>query len=83
MTNVSIMTFNILSILPILILSGFGMIVLLVDVLSSRRLGEKNLLAYISLIGIILAAIFARSPAGTTLFSFNESFAIDNYSLFF
>lgn len=83
MTNVSIMTFNILSILPILILSGFGMIVLLIDVLSSRRLGEKNLLAYISLIGIILAAIFARSPAGTTLFSFNESFTIDNYSLFF
>src|SRR5574337_1137617 len=83
MTNVSIMTFNILSILPILILAGFGMIVLLMDVLSSRRLGEKNLLAYVSLIGIVVAAIFARNPTGTTLFSFNETFTIDNYSLFF
>ncbi|GAB63624.1 NADH dehydrogenase I subunit N [Candidatus Jettenia caeni] len=77
------MTFNILSILPILTLAGFGMIVLLVDILSSRKLGEKNLLAYLSLMGIIVAAILARNSAGTTLFSFNESFAIDNYSLFF
>ncbi|KAA0249381.1 MAG: NADH-quinone oxidoreductase subunit N [Candidatus Jettenia sp.] len=83
MANVSIMTFNILSILPILTLAGFGMIVLLVDILSSRKLGEKNLLAYLSLMGIIVAAILARNSAGTTLFSFNESFAIDNYSLFF
>ncbi|GIL18981.1 MAG: NADH-quinone oxidoreductase subunit N [Candidatus Jettenia caeni] len=59
------------------------MIVLLVDILSSRKLGEKNLLAYLSLMGIIVAAILARNSAGTTLFSFNESFAIDNYSLFF
>lgn len=83
MANVSIMTFNILSILPILTLAGFGMIVLIVDILSSRKLGEKNLLAYLSLMGIIVAAILARNSAGTTLFSFNESFAIDNYSLFF
>lgn len=83
MTNVSIMTFNVLSILPILILAGFAMIVLLVDVLSSRRLGEKNLLAYLSLMGIVTAAIFARNPTGTTLFSFHETFTIDNYSLFF
>jgi NADH-quinone oxidoreductase subunit N len=77
------MTFNILSILPILILAGFGMVVLLLDVLSSRRLGEKSLLAYVSLIGIVTATIFARNPTRTTLFSFNESFTIDNYSLFF
>lgn len=83
MTPVSIMTFNILSILPILILSGFGMIVLFVDIFSSRRWGEKNLLAYVSLLGVVLAAIFGRSPTGTTLFFFNETFTIDNYSLFF
>lgn len=59
------------------------MIVLLVDIVSSRKLGEKNLLAYLSLMGIIVAAILARNSTGTTLFSFNESFAIDNYSLFF
>lgn len=83
MATASIMTFNILSILPILILSGFGMIVLFVDIFSSRRWREKNLLAYVSLLGVILAAIFARSSTGTTLFSFNETFTIDNYSLFF
>ncbi|KAB2832194.1 MAG: NADH-quinone oxidoreductase subunit N, partial [Candidatus Brocadia sp.] len=77
------MTFNILSVLPILILSGFGMIVLFVDIFSSRRWGEKNLLAYVSLLGIVLAAIFGRSSTGTALFSFNETFTIDNYSLFF
>jgi len=77
------MTFNILSILPILILAGFGMIVLVTDILSSRKFGDKNYLAYISLLGIIIAAISSRNSVGTTLFSFSESFAIDNYSLFF
>ena|SRR3989338_1385665 len=83
MVNVSIMTFNILSILPILVLAGFGMIVLLVDVLSSRKLGGKNSLAYISLIGIITAAILTKNSTSTTLFSFSETIIIDNYSLFF
>jgi len=83
MTNASVMTFNILSILPILVLSGFGMIVLVTDLVSSRKLGDKNYLAYISLLGIIIAAILSRNSVGTTLFSFSESFAIDNYSLFF
>lgn len=83
MTNVSIMTFNILSILPILVLAGFGMLVLVVDVMSARKLGEKNLLAYLSLAGIVIAAILSRNSTATTLFSFNETFTIDNYSLFF
>lgn len=83
MVNTSIMTFNILSILPILTLAGFGIIVLLVDLLSPRRPGDKNFLAYISLIGIVVAAILTRNSTGTALFSFNDSFAIDNYSLFF
>lgn len=83
MVNTSIMTFNILSILPILVLAGFGMLVLLVDVMSARKLGEKNLLAYLSLAGIVIAAIVSRNSTATTLFSFNETFTIDNYSLFF
>ena len=83
MTNVSIMTFNILSILPILVLAVFGMLVLVVDVMSARKLGEKNLLAYLSLAGIVIAAILSRNSTATTLFSFNETFTIDNYSLFF
>ena len=73
MTNVSIMTFNILSILPILILAGFGMIVLVTDLVSSRKLEDKNYLAYISLLGIVIAAISSRNSVGTTLFSFSES----------
>ena len=77
------MTFNILSILPILILAGFGMIVLVTDLVSSRKLGDKNYLAYISLLGIVVAAISSRSHVATTLFSFNETFTIDNYALFF
>ncbi len=77
------MTFNILNILPILVLAGFGMIVLVTDVLSSRKWVNRNILAYISLIGIIIAAVLTRSSTGTTLFSFNESFVTDNYSLFF
>lgn len=83
MTNASVMTFNILSILPILILAGFGMIVLVTDLVSSRKLGDKNYLAYISLLGIVVAAISSRSHVATTLFSFNETFTIDNYALFF
>ncbi|MEK6621111.1 MAG: NADH-quinone oxidoreductase subunit N, partial [Planctomycetota bacterium] len=77
------MTFNILSILPILVLAGFGMLVLLIDVMSARKLGEKNLLAYLSLAGIVIAAIVSRNSTATTLFSFNDTFTIDNYALFF
>ena len=75
MANVSITTFNILSILPILVLAGFGMIVLVTDLVSSRKLGDKNYLAYISLLGIVIAAISSRNSVRTTLFSFSESFA--------
>jgi len=57
MPGISIMTFNILSILPVLVLAGFGMIVLMMDVFSSRKMGEKNFLAYLSLIGVVIAAI--------------------------
>ncbi|TVL96141.1 MAG: NADH-quinone oxidoreductase subunit N, partial [Candidatus Kuenenia stuttgartiensis] len=77
------MTFNILSILPVLVLAGFGMIVLMMDVFSSRKMGEKNFLAYLSLIGVVIAAIVSRSFTGTTLFSFYGVYTIDNYALFF
>ncbi|MCF6157000.1 MAG: NADH-quinone oxidoreductase subunit N [wastewater metagenome] len=77
------MTFNILSVLPILVLAGFGMIVLFVDILFSKRLGDKNILAYLSLAGIIIAAIVSRGTTPIALYSFNETFVIDNYSLFF
>ncbi|MBM4053803.1 MAG: NADH-quinone oxidoreductase subunit N [Planctomycetes bacterium] len=77
------MTFNILSILPVLVLAGFGMIVLMVDIISSRKMGEKNFLAYLSLIGVAVAALVSRNFAGTTLFSFYGAYTIDNYSIFF
>ncbi len=83
MPGISIMTFNILSILPVLVLAGFGMIVLMMDVFSSRKMGEKNFLAYLSLIGVVIAAIVSRSFTGTTLFSFYGVYTIDNYALFF
>lgn len=83
MPGISIMTFNILSILPVLVLAGFGMIVLMVDIFSSRKMGEKNFLAYLSLIGVVIAAFVSRSFTGTTLFSFYGVYTIDNYALFF
>lgn len=77
------MLFNIQSILPILVLAGFGMIVLLTDVLSLSKTEDKNILAYLSIMGVVIAGYFTRSAAPTALFSFQESFSIDNYALFF
>lgn len=83
MVNASVMTFNILSILPILTLAGFAMIVLLIDVLSSRRLSDKNILAYLALAGVVIAAFLSRNVTSTALYSFDETFIVDNFSLFF
>jgi NADH-quinone oxidoreductase subunit N len=67
---------------PELILSAFGLLVLLIDVFSPRE-GKKGYLGGFSLIGVILAFIFAFSQSGFVKTGFGGMFAADGYALFF
>lgn len=67
---------------PELIMTGFGLLVLLVDVFS-RKGGKKDYLGVFSLIGVILAFFYTLPQIGTATYGFGNMFASDGYALFF
>jgi NADH-quinone oxidoreductase subunit N len=73
--------FDIKSIAPIIIMTITGIVVLMADVFFKRALKDK--LAYLSLIGIVIAGVVTFTQIGTTVYSFSDTFVVDNYSLFF
>jgi len=73
--------FDIKSITPILIITICGIVVLMADVFFKKVMRDK--LAYLSLIGIILAGIVTFTQAGNPVYSFSDTFVVDNYSVFF
>jgi len=73
--------FDIKSITPILIVTICGIVVLMADVFFKKVMRDK--LAYLSLIGIILAGIVTFTQIGNPVYSFSGTFVVDNYSIFF
>ena len=73
--------FDIKSIAPIIIMTISGIVVLMADVFFKRALKDK--LAYLSLIGIIIAGVVTFTQIGPTVYSFSDTFVVDNYSVFF
>lgn len=69
---------------PILILSFFGMLVLLWDSVI-RPHGPKEHLAYLSLAGVILALMLCLRLLGEDIYgsSFGDMLVLDHYALFF
>ncbi|MBI2877628.1 MAG: NADH-quinone oxidoreductase subunit N, partial [Candidatus Tectomicrobia bacterium] len=69
---------------PVLILSLFGMLVLLWDAVI-RPHGPKEHLAYLSLTGVILALLLCLRLLGEDLYgtSFGDMLVLDRYALFF
>ena len=67
---------------PEIIISAFGFLVLLVDVFS-HRVGRKNHLGIISLIGIVIAFFYTLPQIGSVKSGFEGMFISDGYALFF
>lgn len=79
--EITIPPFDIKSIAPIIIMTISGIVVLMADVFFKRALKDK--LAYLSLIGIIIAGVVTFTQIGPTVYSFSDTFVVDNYSVFF
>ena len=67
---------------PEMIIAGFGLLVLLFDVFSSKR-SRKGYLGGLSLIGVVLAFFYTLPQMGTVKSGFGDMFISDGYALFF
>jgi NADH-quinone oxidoreductase subunit N len=71
---------DLIALAPVLVLSFFAMMVLMVDLFGSR---SKTLLVFISLIGLLMTTISAFAKSPIPAYSFNDSYIVDHLSLFF
>ncbi|MGR3220487.1 MAG: NADH-quinone oxidoreductase subunit N [Candidatus Anammoxibacter sp.] len=69
------------SIAPLLILTVTALVVLILGLFSSKE--SKVGYYFFSLLGIGLALMFTVKQFGTTSFSFNGAYVVDNFSIFF
>jgi len=69
-------------ILPEILITGFGFLVLLVDVFF-RKEGRKDYLGILSLIGVLIACVFSLTQIGSVKSGFEGMFISDGYALFF
>ncbi|MFQ5482732.1 MAG: NADH-quinone oxidoreductase subunit N [Nitrospinaceae bacterium] len=72
---------DLISLAPVLVLSVFTMMVLLVDLFAGRN---KSILVFISLTGLLMTAVSAFAKGSDwPVYSFNESYVVDHLSVFF
>jgi len=73
---------NMTPILPEIFLSVLAMALLLLNVFAPSG-GQKSYLAYISFVGIVVAAVLVGSGWGSHIESFGGSVVLDNFATFF
>jgi NADH-quinone oxidoreductase subunit N len=71
---------DLIALAPVLVLSVFAMMVLVVDLFGGRN---KSLLVFISLVGLLMTTISAFAKHPIPAYSFNDSYIVDHLSLFF
>jgi len=71
---------DLVSLAPVLVLTVFAMGVLILDLFAGKN---KTLLAFVSIIGLLMTAISAFAKVGLPALSFNDSYIVDNFSIFF
>lgn len=72
---------NIFASLPEIIIVSSACLLLIVDLFL--RKGQKYVIAYLSLIAIIIAAAVTWYPEENTIYAFSRMFAVDSFSAFF
>jgi NADH-quinone oxidoreductase subunit N len=71
---------DLVALAPVLVLTVFAAGVLILDLFAGKN---KTLLAFVSLIGLLMTAISAFSKVGLPVHSFNDSYIVDHMSVFF
>ncbi len=71
---------DLVSLAPVLVLTVFAMGVLVLDLFAGKN---KMLLAFVSIIGLLMTAISAFAKVGLPAHSFNDSYIVDNFSICF
>lgn len=71
---------DLISLAPVIVLSVFAMGVLVLDLFIGK---DKTLLIYVSLIGLIMTAVSSFAKGSLPSYSFQESYVVDNFSVFF
>lgn len=71
---------DLVSLAPVIVLTVFAMGVLVLDLFAGKN---KMLLAFVSIIGLLMTAISAFAKVGLPAHSFNDSYIVDNFSICF
>lgn len=71
---------DLVSLAPVLVLSVFAMIVLIMDLFTGKN---KIGLVFVSLTGLLVTAISALAKFDLPVHSFNQSYVVDHLSVFF
>jgi NADH-quinone oxidoreductase subunit N len=71
---------DLVSLAPVLVLTVFAMGVLVLDLFAGKN---KTLLAFVSIIGLMVTAISAFAKVGLPAHSFNDSYIVDHLSICF
>ncbi|CAI2718703.1 NADH-quinone oxidoreductase subunit N [Nitrospina watsonii] len=80
MEMIQIPEIDLTSLAPVLVLSVFSMMVLLFDLFAGKN---KSGLVFISLTGLLMAAISAFAKQDLPVYSFGGAYVVDNLSVFF
>ncbi len=73
---------NLFLIAPEIIITVFGLAVLIIDVFTPKKVMKKNL-GLFTLIGVILAFLFTVTQKGLVKYGFEGMLALDGYAFFF
>ena len=71
---------DLISLAPVLVLSVFGIMVLVLDLFIGK---DKSALVFISLIGLLMGAISSLAKYNLPVYSFNGAYVVDHLSVFF
>ena len=71
---------DLISLAPVLVLSFFGMMVLVTDLFIGK---DKSVLVFMSLIGLLMGAISVFAKYDLPVYSFNGAYVVDHLSVFF
>lgn len=81
LVQIAIQNVNLWAIMPSLILSCFGMGLLMINVFLPR--GATRQAVWISMIGLAVTALFVVKGWGNPQYGFNDAVAMDNFAAFF
>ena len=71
---------DLISLAPVLVLTVFGIMVLVMDLFIGK---DKSALVFISLIGLLMGAISSFAKYNLPVYSFNGAYVVDHLSVFF